>query len=508
MLRPPVLRLLMVSFLFIIAFGLRLYNINEPPLDFHPTRQYRSALIARGYYFETLEKAPEWKKNLASLNKQGEGILEPPIMELMTSFAYRTLGGEHLWVARLLSTLFWLIGGVFLYLIAERIFSAWAAVFSAAFYLFLPYGIMASRSFQPEPLLIMMLLVSIFTILWYYDRPSGTRLGIAASTSSLAIFIKPVCLFLILGAFFSVAIYRQGVRRTLTSRSSLLFVGALFCPTIIFYGYGILVAGFLQDQAESSFLPHLLVQPAFWEGWLRMIVKVVGGTYLIGALLGVLMLRGGVPKAVLIGLWTSYFVFGLVFTYHIHTHDYYQLQFIPIVALSLGPISAEVTRYLSRIATGLYGRAGVPIILLLAVILSLLLVATNERQALQETGVSAFGSRVEMYQEIGEVVDHSPNSLFWAPDYGKPLKYHGWLHGEAWPRSGDVRFEELMKAPQVGTQERFKTLDAETSPEYFIVLPDDEWLNEQKDLRDLLTKEFPILAENDDYTVFDLREKD
>src|SRR5918999_1030683 len=98
--RAPVLLLLVLVFLFVIALGLRLYNIDEPPSDFHPTRQYRSMIIARGYYYEALKTAPEWKRNLASLNKQREGSLEPPIMELMGSFAYRTFGGEHLWIPR------------------------------------------------------------------------------------------------------------------------------------------------------------------------------------------------------------------------------------------------------------------------------------------------------------------------------------------------------------------------------------------------------------------------
>ena len=48
------------------------------------------------------------------------------------------------------------------------------------------------------------------------------------------------------------------------------------------------------------------------------------------------------------GLWGGYFLFGLVFTYHIHTHGYYSLQFVPIVALSLGPLWDLVEGYIGR----------------------------------------------------------------------------------------------------------------------------------------------------------------
>ena len=109
--QAPVLWSLLVGLLFIAAFGLRLYHIDGPPMDFHPTRQYHSAVMARGYYFEASDSAPEWKRELAILNERREGIIEPPSVEVMAFLAYRAVGGEHLWIPRLLSAVFWLKGG-------------------------------------------------------------------------------------------------------------------------------------------------------------------------------------------------------------------------------------------------------------------------------------------------------------------------------------------------------------------------------------------------------------
>jgi hypothetical protein len=53
--------------------------------------------MARAYYFETLESLPEWKKQAALTSKQTIGHLEPPVIELLASFTYRTFGGEYLW---------------------------------------------------------------------------------------------------------------------------------------------------------------------------------------------------------------------------------------------------------------------------------------------------------------------------------------------------------------------------------------------------------------------------
>src|SRR5678815_2611230 len=101
--RVPVLTLL-----FLAAFGIRMLYANEPPLNFHATRQYRSLIIARGYYFDSAAGIPEWQKQVAHYSQQKQGTLEPPILEFLVSLGYHVLGGEQLWLPRLLSSLFWL----------------------------------------------------------------------------------------------------------------------------------------------------------------------------------------------------------------------------------------------------------------------------------------------------------------------------------------------------------------------------------------------------------------
>ena len=122
-------------------------------MDFSPVRQYHSALLARGFY--------EWLLTGNLKTMPPDGILEPPILEGLASLSYLIIGGEHLFVPRLVSASFWMIGGVFLYLIARKIASANAALFAVAFYLFDPAAILPSRAFMPDPLMIMMLVISV-----------------------------------------------------------------------------------------------------------------------------------------------------------------------------------------------------------------------------------------------------------------------------------------------------------------------------------------------------------
>jgi len=484
-------------------------------MDYYPVRQYHSALLARGFY--------EWLLVGNLVTFPSDGIIEPPILEVVSSFAYRIFG-EHLWIPRLLSAMFWVVGGAFLYQIAKKISSPNAAMFSVFFYLFVPFSVFASRAFMPDPLMIMLLLISIFTIVRYHERPSLRRMLIAAIASSLAVFVKPIiCFFQIFGAFISLVVYRRGVRKSLTSPHLLIFTALSILPSGLYYVYGTFIAGFLKATISDRAVPSLLLEPYFWKRWVEEIGFVVGYTALVGALLGVLLFRPGLPKALMTGLWGGYLLFGLVFTVHIHSHAYYSLQLIPIVALSLGSIGDLVIKQLnqlvspnslSRVRLRYYGR-----VIVLALFISALVLGAREHRdtlleiANQDQLVSKYAHDIAIEQEIGEVVNHSRDTLLLFGnnrDYGYPLEYHGRLSGVQWPRPNTIpntmtREDQEMRGPSA--EELFNTVYLEHSPEYFIISKKFWKSEEYKDLRDFLTENFPLMVEDDDYVVFDLRKK-
>src|SRR5512134_1350495 len=88
------------TFALILIFGaalaIRLYDLTDLPLDFHPTRQLVSFIKARGYYYDS----------------------KPTVFESLVAYTYR-FTGEQVWVPRMYSSLFWLIGGIFLFLLAR-----------------------------------------------------------------------------------------------------------------------------------------------------------------------------------------------------------------------------------------------------------------------------------------------------------------------------------------------------------------------------------------------------
>jgi hypothetical protein len=67
-----------VGLVFVAALGVRLVRFADPPLDFHPTRQFRSALLARRFFLEREAGVPASRLELArgfARHAAGEGYV-------------------------------------------------------------------------------------------------------------------------------------------------------------------------------------------------------------------------------------------------------------------------------------------------------------------------------------------------------------------------------------------------------------------------------------------------
>src|SRR5512145_2485451 len=96
-------RVIALVLLFTAALAIRLYDLTDLPLDFHPTRQLLSAIKARGLYYETQpDGIPTWKLETAIRQAKLKADVEPVIFERVVAFTYR-FAGEQLWIARICS---------------------------------------------------------------------------------------------------------------------------------------------------------------------------------------------------------------------------------------------------------------------------------------------------------------------------------------------------------------------------------------------------------------------
>jgi hypothetical protein len=477
-----------LGLILVVAFALRVNHLTDPPFDFQPTRQFHSVVIAHWLYIESVPSAPAWQIEVARLNFQDEPFLEPPIMEMLAVAGYRLLGGEYLWVPRLLSSLFWLVGAIPLYLLARQMSSRAEAVVASAIYLLLPFGVQASRSFQPDPLMVTLLIAAVWTMFRWDAAPSRGRLAWTIALAASAIFVKPSSVFMIYAAFVALTVRRLGLRRALVSREMYLFGALGLLPILLYSGYGFFVGGFLRGQEEARFLPQLLLTLPYWKGWVLRIGEVVGYVPYLAAFGAALLMTRGTRFALLLGLWVGYVMSSLFFTYNTPTHSYYHLPLLPLVALSLTPLVGAALRRERWRSSAIAS----------LIALGLISVGISIRQ-LDDSGEMR---QIEVAREIGQKVSHSTRTLLLARYYGLPLRYYGELAGFAWPSTEDLTLERVLGRPLTAEQ-RFDRFHDTLSPDFFVVTRFD-MLQNQPDLREYL-KRFPVLEETAEYQIFDLR---
>ena len=480
---------------------LRYSDLSAPLLDFHPTRQLFGAIKARGLYFQTLPDAPALQKSLAVRQYEGEATIEPPVMEHLSAWLYQ-FAGEQTAIPRALSSTFWLLGGLFLFLLARNLTdSAPAAAFSLAFYLLLPYAVSASRAFQPDPLMVMLLIIFWWSMENWSRHLSWKWVLIAGFSGGLAIFIKFPVVFFVIGTALGLIFGRVGLLKSLKKPQTWVIVVLGILPPAAYLYYGTILHGFLGQQFGDRFYPELWVTPIFYLRWFLKVQNIASILWIGPALLGCFVFGSKPVRIFLGGLWVAYFVFGMVFAHHISSHDYYSLPLIPILALGLAPLAAAVqsavrSRFLpgetqaetALAPQGLLSGTFPQVFIIIIFISSLVLYTVN--QYLDER-TNDYRPQAAFWAQVGDAIGHQPGVLALTTDYGYSLAYYGWQNSSPWPSS--------ISAQQF--QEAFKRLASNKT--YFLVTDFDEY-NRQPALQKQLTENYPILAQGRDFIVFDL----
>ena len=272
-------------------------------LDFHSTRQLFGAIKARGIYYQTLPDAPAWQKSLAVRQYEGEATIEPPIMAHLAAYLYQYFG-EQTAIPRAVSASFWLLGGWFLFLLAKNLGgSRPAAAAGLAFYLLLPYAVSASRAFQPDPLMLLLLLV-----FWWSMENWGRHLSwkwalIAGLSGGLAIFVKFPVVFFVIGSALGVILGHVGLLKSLKLPQTwgILLLGIL--PPAAYLYYGTVMHGFLGQQFGDRFYPEMWATAYFYLRWFLKVENIASILWIALALLGWLVFSSKPAKLFLAGLW-------------------------------------------------------------------------------------------------------------------------------------------------------------------------------------------------------------
>jgi len=474
------------------GLGLRFTYLDVPPLDFHATRQYRSALIARAWSGTALQALEPSQRETAVIMGSMEAI-EPPVMERLAVVAYALAGREDLRLPRLLSIVAWTLASMSAaWLVVLSGAPGWASLVTLALVWLLPYGIDASRAFMPDPLMVGLLMLSLALL----QRPPSVpgRLLLIAALGA-ASYVKPMA-----GLMAAPAIVFVDVSR-LRGRGVMLAGGTLALAAVPTLAYYATLMAASDSILVNRFYPQLWAQPSFWLDWLTvMIDRVIGLQALLVGLAGVIV-SPGATRPLLAGAWLGYVLMGLVFPHHIHTHDYYSLPLIPLVAASVG---AGLPALLSGV--GISGRHR-PVVAA-GVVAGLLLWTLRTPEGRRPWGRPDLArERADDFAQIGRLVGHSPRVATLDGDYGYSLGYHGLLGARQLSMSFDRALAALSGQVVPGALSQLRGVNAD----YFVGTVYAE-VAAEPDLQQWLAADATLLARKGEsvrwrYVVYDIRPK-
>lgn len=492
---PSRLKLILVlMLLFSVGLGIRLYDLTDLPLDFHPTRQLFSALKARGMYYQQLHEVPDWQRKMAIQQWKLKVTIEPEVLERLVTFTYRYIG-EQLWVARIYSSLFWMVGGIFLFLLARDLISTDGAVIAAAFYLFLPYAVLASRSFQPDPLMVMLILLFWWAVYRWGKNPSWGWTVLAGISGGLAIFIKLVAVFFVIGGGLGALLGSYPLKDLVRNLKVWGMIALGVLPGTVYVAYGVLISGYLTKQFGGRFFPEMLLDPLFYLRWERILELVIGPMALLLGAIGLFFFTTRTSRIFTFSLWSAYVAYGLLFDYYISSHDYYSLPLIPIVGLSLAALADLVFTRLRQVTENHFtlrlAATGILLYGLVAII-------WNIRSEMKATD---YRPEAIKWAKIGDLLGHQAPVIAITEDYGNRLSYWGWQNSIIWPTYADSQYHTELRGGKQDFEYLFETQARDQA--FFLVTKMDE-LGYQPELKERLFTGFSIYAEGDGYIIFDL----
>lgn len=481
------------------ALAVRLVDFDDPPLDFHPARQLHSALMARAFYQQsggTLDGFSDVYSHESLSRGLKEKWIEPPIFEELTGLLYHLSGGPDLGVPRICSIVFWLLGAIGLLKLCNRFIGRAGLLAALAFFLYFPYCILASRSFQPDPLMVALMLWALELICHWSDKPESAGRAIAAGLlTGLAVLVKQVAAFplgLAIGAYL---IGKYGLRAILKNRYVWLIGALSLLPMIAYNVWGYFIDGFLVQQYQGRFFLSELISPAFYVRWFRMIDKVFTIPLFAAALIGIFAIRSREFRLLWVGFLIGYVCYGWCLPHHIGTHDYYQLLLFPLIAAGLGACFNMVMRRLQSFdSMRKFSEAGMLLVLLfLCLWWSTDSVMTLHRHDYREWPQRWMDLAVEL-----EPYEDRISTIGVMDDYGAGMIYWGLRTPMVWESNVE----------SVSEYDALVTLNTTFWNYQFVVITDLESFYQQPRLQRYLLENATLYREGTDYIIYDLREQD
>ena len=196
----------------------------------------------------------------------------------------------------------------------------------------------------------------------------------------------------------------------------------------------------------------------------------------------------------LTGLWAGYILYGFTLPHQTMTHSYYHIQLTPVVAWSLACGAAWVFSQLVKHWPRLVSAA-----LAVLLIASLFPAYVAVNTLLEED----YRHEPPYWEYVGTQIPEDGETIGLVQQYGHLLMYYGWHEVALWPPSGELYLAELRGNPNIDDFETFFQQKTE-GMDYFLVTSFNQ-LEKQDELQQTLTGDYPVLAQDPGFVLYDLR---
>ncbi len=493
------LRVVLVLVFLLLGLGVRLLDLSDPPLDFAATRQLHSLILTRGYYYAmevpSTQALPPDQRAFGIQTGKAELTVEPPLLEHLTAWTYALLGQENFEIPRVYSILFWVLGGIPLYLLCKKFLTINGSMAALAFYELLPFGVIASRSFQPDPLMIMLILWSLFCQVRWAEEDNRKNAVLAGFITGLTVFVKNTSVFFV-GIPFVGLVLSTGLRKAVKNPRVYVMAAISLVPAILYTALSATVGGNAGNLFGSRFFPELFKQPHWYQSWFMMAKSIVDYIPLFMAVLAFFLLPRGKFKVLYACLWIGYVLMGFTFAYHIYTHNYYSLPLIPMVAIGVGVVFALIMERLQEMKPGLIARLFICGVFLFAAALLVL-------KSREELVSSDYRYEETYWKQLGETIGRDKKVVALTHDYGYRLSYWGFINPKLWQTQGDQAVDRLSGTSEKPFEQQFAEMT--NGEDYFLVTLINDF-NSQANLHDTLLQHYTY-TQGEGYYLFDLHSK-
>lgn len=334
---------ILILFLLVLGFTLRLYKIDNPIADWHSFRQADTSSVTRNYVQNGLNLLKPTYHDLSNIqsgkdNPNGFRMVEMPLYNALHYYTYKAFPSLGLDKAGRLTSVILSTGSILLVILIGSFLSGFFVGWLAGFFMaVLPFNVYYSRVVLPEPLMIFLLLLSYYLLIISSEKTKLVRhILFLASAISLAgaILVKPFTVFFALPhlAYAIRTLARQDINIFSFLAYGLISVTPFYLwrKHIQSFPTGIPASDWLLNSNGIRFRPA-------WFRWLfgerigNLILGVYGSFFLILGLISKPLKEGIAYWLWAIGIFAY---FSIVAGGNVQ-HDYYQTIIIPFICFFL-----------------------------------------------------------------------------------------------------------------------------------------------------------------------------